>query len=56
MAEIKWKSPNAKTIAADRTDDNGVFEYFVDGVVEWKLLGTTIYSQPKKFNGTALTK
>lgn len=44
------------TIIVNRTNDNNKFEYYVDGVVEWKLLGATIYSQSKKYKGIALTK
>lgn len=44
------------SIIVNRTDDNNKFEYFVDGVVEWKLLGATIYSQLKQYKGVALTK
>jgi hypothetical protein len=42
------------TIIVNRTDDNVKFEYFVVGVVEWKLLGATIYSQQKNYKGVAL--
>ena len=43
-------------ILVNRTNDNNKFEYFVDGVVEWKLLGATIYFQLKEYKGIALTK
>lgn len=33
------------SITVNRTEDNNKFQYFVNGVVEWKLLGATIYSQ-----------
>ena len=44
------------TIVVNRTNDNYKFEYLVDGVVEWKLLGLTIYSQQKEYEGKAFTK
>ena len=44
------------SIIVNRTTDNNKFEYVVDGVVEWKLFGTTIYSQLKEYKGIALTK
>lgn len=44
------------TIKVNRTDDNNKFQYFVIGVVEWKLLGATIYTQSKTFNGIVSTK
>jgi hypothetical protein len=43
-------------IIVDRTDDNTKFQYYVQGIMEWKLLGATIYSQPKEYKGIALTK
>ena len=44
------------SIKINRTDDNNKFQYFVVGVVEWKLLGATIYTQSKRFNGIVSTK
>ncbi len=44
------------SISISRTDDNDKFEYFVSGVVEWKLLGATIYSQLKEYKGIVSTK
>jgi hypothetical protein len=52
ISGTKWKPI---LIIINRTNDNNKFEYFVDGVVEWKLLGATIYSQQKKYKGIALT-
>jgi hypothetical protein len=49
----KWKP---HSIIVNATDDNTKFEYQVDGTVEWKLLGTTFYSQAKTYSGLALTK
>ncbi len=53
MSGTNWRPIS---IIINRTDDNNKFEYFVDGVVEWKLLGATIYSQLKEYKGIALTK
>jgi hypothetical protein len=53
ISGTNWKPIS---IIINRSTDNNKFEYFVDGVVEWKLLGTTIYSQPKEYKGIALTK
>jgi hypothetical protein len=44
------------SIIVNRTSDNNKFEYYVHGTMEWKLLGTTVYSQPKEYKGTASTK
>jgi hypothetical protein len=48
-----WR-PNS--IEVSMTDDNNKFQYYVVGVVEWKLLGATIYTQLKRFNGIISTK
>jgi hypothetical protein len=53
ISGTNWKPVS---IIVNRTNDNNKFEYFVDGVVEWKLLGATIYSQLKEYKGIALTK
>jgi hypothetical protein len=53
ISGIDWKPIS---IIVNRTTDNNKFEYFVDGIVEWKLLGATIYSQHKEYKGIALTK
>ena len=53
ISGTNWKPVS---IIVNRTSDNNKFEYFVDGVVEWKLLGATIYSQLKEYKGIALTK
>lgn len=42
-------------IMVKRTNDNGKFQYSVQGVVKWKLLGATIYTQNKSFNGFVFT-
>ncbi len=53
ISGTNWKPVS---IIVNRTTDNNKFEYYVDGVVEWKLLGTTIYSQLKEYKGIVLTK
>jgi hypothetical protein len=47
-----WKPVS---ISVERTNDNEEFQYTVDGIVEWKLLGVTIYTQSKTYNGFAFT-
>lgn len=44
------------SIIVNRTSENNKFAYLVKGIVEWKLLGATLYSQVKEYNGIALTK
>ena len=53
ISGTNWKPISISII---KTDDNNKFEYFVSGVVEWKLLGATIYSQLKEYKGFASTK
>jgi hypothetical protein len=53
VSGTNWKP---SLIIVNRTDDNNKFEYSVHGTMEWKLLGATLYSQPKEYKGTALTK
>lgn len=48
ISGTNWKP---LSISIDKTDDNNQFEYFVRGVVEWQLMGATVYSQPKKYKG-----
>ena len=48
-----WKG---ESIFVDKTNDNNKFHYYVTGVVEWHLLGMTVYTQHKTFNGTVLTE
>jgi hypothetical protein len=48
-----WKPTS---ISVSRTNDNNKFQYFVVGIVDWKLLGVTIYTQSKRFNGIVSTK
>lgn len=53
VSGTNWKPLD---IIVNRTIDNKKFEYIVSGVVEWKLLWTTLYSQSKTYKGIALTK
>ena len=39
------------SIIINRTANNNRFEYAVDGIVEWKLFGATLYSQVKNYRG-----
>lgn len=43
-------------IIVNQTEDNTKFQYNVHGIIEWKLLGATIYSQPKEYSGLVVTK
>lgn len=40
-------------VSVKRTNDNNRFDYAVSGVTEWTLLGVTVYSQNKDYNGVA---
>ncbi len=53
ISGTNWKPIS---IIINMTNDNNKFEYFVDGVLEWKLLGATIYSEMKEYKGIVLTK
>ena len=53
VSGTNWKP---SSIIVNRTNDNTKFEYYVDGIMEWKLLGATIYSQAKEYKGAALTR
>lgn len=53
VSGVDWK---VKSIILNKTEEINKFEYFVDGVVEWKLLGTRFYSQLKRYKGFAYTK
>lgn len=44
------------SVIVNQTEDNKKFEYQVSGILEWKLLGATVYSQPKTYTGFAITK
>jgi hypothetical protein len=53
VSGTNWKP---SSIIVNRTNDNNKFEYYANGVMEWKLLGATIYSQQKEYRGVALIK
>lgn len=49
----KWTT---LTIEIKETNVKNKYSYSVFGVVDWNLLGTIIYTQNKRFNGTILTE
>ncbi|MEO5948146.1 MAG: hypothetical protein ABIP79_15115 [Chitinophagaceae bacterium] len=51
ISGTNWKPLN---IQINRTIDNKKFEYFVNGVIQWQLLGAIIFSQYKTYEGIAL--
>ena len=53
ISGINWKPVS---IIVNRTNDNNKFDYSVYGVIEWKLLGAKLYSQPRNYKGSALIK
>lgn len=44
------------SIIVNQTGDNNKLEYHVNGIVEWKLLGATVYAQLKEYKGVAEVK
>ncbi len=44
----KWKSQNINVL---KTANDNKFKYVVYGVIEWKLLGATLYTQTKVYEG-----
>ncbi|CAN5414957.1 hypothetical protein BH11BAC3_BH11BAC3_44580 [soil metagenome] len=44
------------SILVNRTNNNQQFEYEVNGIVKWNLLGMTIYKQTKNWKGIATVK
>lgn len=48
-----WKP---SSIIVNKTSDNDKFEYDVFGTVEWQLFKSTVYYQPKEYNGIVLIK
>ncbi len=52
-SSTKW-TPNL--IILNRTNYNNKFEYNVSGIVEWKLLGFTIYTESKNYKGLVSVK
>lgn len=53
VSGTNWKP---LSISVNQTNDNDKFEYQVDGVVKWSLLGITVYSEPKQWEGYAIIK
>lgn len=49
VAGTKWIP---KSIEINK--ENNKYSYSVVGIVEWSLLGTTVYTQSKTFHGTIL--
>ena len=50
VSGTSWKT---ESIDINRTVHNNQFQYFVRGIVKWKLLGATVYTQLKNYNGIA---
>jgi hypothetical protein len=48
-----WRPLN---IIVNTTGDEKTVYYSVSGIVKWKLLGTTLYSQPKEYEGIVMVK
>lgn len=46
VSGLNWKPTS---ISIYKTSDNNKFQYYVNGILEWQLIGATIYSQPKNF-------
>ena len=44
------------SININPTNDKNKFEYIVSGIVEWKILGTAFYFEPKDYTGFLVTK
>lgn len=44
------------SMTVNPTNENGKFEFGVHGTIEWRLLGFTIYSQSKVYEGFAFEK
>ena len=47
---------NVENIDIDKEKDKNYCNYIVNGIMEWKILGITIYSEHKLFNGKAILK
>jgi hypothetical protein len=46
-----WQPQN---ITINKTLEPHLFRYYADGMVNWKLLGVTLYTQGKQFSGPVL--
>lgn len=53
MSGLNWKPTS---ISVYKTTDNSKFQYYVHGNLEWQLIGTTMYAQPKNYEGIALIR
>ena len=53
ISGTNWKP---KSIMVYKTNENNKFMYSVYGIVEWKLLWLTVYTQLKAYKGIAMTK
>ncbi|MEO5890846.1 MAG: hypothetical protein ABIQ31_11365 [Ferruginibacter sp.] len=53
ISGTNWKPIS---IIINQVNDNNKFEYSVHGIVEWNLLGATIYAQIKEFKGYTATR
>ena len=53
MSGLNWKPAS---ISVYKTADNTKFQYYVDGILEWQLIGATIYAQSKDYEGLVLIK
>lgn len=47
---------NVENIEIDKAKNKKYCTYFIRGIMEWKILGITIYSEHKSFNGNAILK
>ena len=47
---------NVENIEIDNEKNKKYCTYLVRGIMEWKILGITIYSEHKSFNGNAILK
>jgi hypothetical protein len=45
---IKWKPSDVSVVETRK----GQLRYTVMGTVEWQLLNTTLYTEPKQYEGT----
>jgi hypothetical protein len=45
-----------ESISVTKTKDNNKFQYCVTGLVDWKLFGSTIYTQSKTYKGAIQIK
>jgi hypothetical protein len=53
ISGASWKP---LSIIITQTNDDQNFEYNVDGLIKWRVLGITVYSQPKHWKGVVVVK